>query len=369
MWQSDSNRYSRLTDAGDDEHVPWTTVERQKRQRPSIGGTFEQTRIHESQYKLSIHEFKDLSTDDKLVTLFELMTNVGSFHGRLGQVESEVHELRNNVGQNENRLKLLEYKSIDAEARNRRHNLIFRGFPDTLGEEDCEAKVKKVLAERMGIDDDMFIQRAHRLGQLRRPRSYRYRGDKKAQGPRPIIMCFRDYSDVENIISNSYKLAGTDYGVSRDYPKEIVTARSQLWPMYKAEKEKRPARKVSIGFPAKLLIEGRVVEDKFPDWFAVLRGSRHGQNFENIMSKPNKSNQRSNTAPAPNSQQIPMGPDIMRDQQPGQSDTDEEERDTALQMDTDINESEAPVHSNELSQSEHRSPTRFEVVMIMRWPR
>ena len=68
MWQSDSNRYSRLTDAGDDEHVPWTTVERQKRQRRSTGGTFEQTRIHESQYKLSIHEFKDLSTDDKLVT-------------------------------------------------------------------------------------------------------------------------------------------------------------------------------------------------------------------------------------------------------------------------------------------------------------
>ena len=47
------------------------------------------------------------------------------------------------MDQNEKRLKLLEYKSIDAEARNRRHNLILRGFPDTLGEEDCEAKVKK----------------------------------------------------------------------------------------------------------------------------------------------------------------------------------------------------------------------------------
>ena len=115
---------------------------------------------------------------------------------------------------------------------------------------------------------------------------------------------------------------------------------------------------MSIGFPAKLLIEGRVVEDKFPDWFAVLRGSRHGQNFDNIMPKPNESNQRSNTAPAPNSQQIPTGPDIMRDQQQGQSDTDEEKRDTALQMDTDINDSEASVHSNELSQSEHRSPAQ-----------
>ena len=104
MWQSDSNRFSRLTDAGDEEHAPWNRVERQKRQRRSTGGTFEQSRTHESQYKLSIHKFKELPTDDKLVTLFELMTNVGSFHGRLGRVENEEHEIRNHVDQNENRL-------------------------------------------------------------------------------------------------------------------------------------------------------------------------------------------------------------------------------------------------------------------------
>ena len=102
-------------------------------------------------------------------------------------------------------------------------------------------------------------------------------------------MCFRDYSDVENILANSYKLADTNYGVSRDYPKEIVTARSQLWPMYKSEKGKFPKRKVSIGFPAKLIVDGPVIEDKFPDWFAVLRGSRHYQNSENSENTSPKS--------------------------------------------------------------------------------
>ena len=43
---------------------------------------------------------------------------------------------------------------------------------------------------------------------------------------RPMIICFQDYSDVENIVTNGYKLKGTEYRVSRDYPKEIVTARS-----------------------------------------------------------------------------------------------------------------------------------------------
>ena len=250
--------------------------------------------MHESQFKLSKEEIKELSTDNKLVTLFKLMTNVGSFHGRF---ESEVHEIRNQVGQNENRLKLLEYKSIDAEARHRRHNLIFRGFPDTLGEEDCDSKVKTMLADKMGIQEDMFVQRAHRLGQLRRPRSFRYRNNQKLQASRPIIVYFRDYSDAENIVTNSYKLKGTEYGVSRDYLKEIVTARSQLWPRYKTEKENHPNGKVCIGFPAKLVINGPVVKDKFPDWFAVLCGSRYDQNPENTKPKLSDENQPTDIDP------------------------------------------------------------------------
>ena len=42
MWQSDSNRFSRLTDAGDDEHTPWTRVERR-----STGG--------QGSHKKSVH--------------------------------------------------------------------------------------------------------------------------------------------------------------------------------------------------------------------------------------------------------------------------------------------------------------------------
>ena len=132
---------------------------------------------------MSINEFKDLSIDDKLASLFELLTStqVGSFQGRLGEVESDVHEIKKHADQTDTRLKLLEYKSIDAEARNHRHILIFRGFPEILGEEDCETKVKVLLAERLGIVDDMCVQRAHRLGQLRRPKAFRYRQGTKPQ--------------------------------------------------------------------------------------------------------------------------------------------------------------------------------------------
>ena len=149
------NRFSRLAD-GTDEGAHWTRVERNKRQRRSTGGTFNQKNTYESQFSLSTEDFKALPTDDKLVTLFELMTNVGSVHGRIGQVENKVNDFHNQVSQNVSRIKLLEYKSIDAETRSRRHNLLFRGFDEITGEEDCESRVKSMLAEQM-IFDDVYI--------------------------------------------------------------------------------------------------------------------------------------------------------------------------------------------------------------------
>jgi hypothetical protein len=49
---------------------------------------------------------------------------------------------------------------------------------------------------------------------------------------RPIIVRFRNEQDVQVILENGYKLAGSTYGINRDYPKEIVEARSRLWQKY-----------------------------------------------------------------------------------------------------------------------------------------
>ena len=138
------------------------------------------------------------------------MTNVGSFHGRIhvGQVENKVNDIQNQVSQNVSRIKLFEYKSIDAETRIRRHNLLFREFDEIIGEEDCKSRVKSMFTDEMSIYDGVYIQRVHRLGQLRRPSFSRFRDNRKPLGPRPIIVCFRDYADLEKIIAIaiSYKV-------------------------------------------------------------------------------------------------------------------------------------------------------------------
>lgn len=65
-----------------------------------------------------------------------------------------------------------------------------------------------------------------------------------------------------------YMLRTTGYSVSRDHPKEILSARHRLLPQFKTERQNRN-NKVSIEYPAKLVINGRVIADEFPDWYTA----------------------------------------------------------------------------------------------------
>lgn len=273
----DGNRFSRLTNVEGDSDDGFQTVTRRfKRQRRSTGGTSYSPEFSDSHLKLTKEEFKALPADDKLVKLFELMTSVGLQNTRLCSVEENLTSLNSKMQNTQDRVKLLEYKSIDIECRSRRNNLIFRGIQEHNDIEDCESLIKAVIEEKLGLDPSMCIQRAHRLGSLQKQgRSNRnFSQNNEFQKPRPIIACLRDYPNVETILSNAHKLKNTNLGIHRDYPKEVVNARARLWPLYKSEKTNNPRAKVYIGFPAKVVVNGRVIENLFPDWYQVLRGSR-----------------------------------------------------------------------------------------------
>lgn len=313
------------------------TVSRRKRQRRSTGGTPYSPQSKETLVNISEREFKALPTDDKLVTLFKLMSSVGSQNARLNAVETKVSELGNKMSRTDQRVRLLEYKSIDAEVRSRRNNLVFRGIVENNINEDCESLVKSVVSEKLGLDSDMYIQRAHRLGgRQTRGRSGPVLG-RAAQArqplkPRPIIACFRDYQDLETIIANAYKLKDTDISVHRDYPKEIVNARSELWPMYKSEKQNNPRAKVSIGFPAKLIVNGSVIANKFPDWYDILRGTR--------INTPVRSRPETNIVHISHDTDDSDQSDNTKLKSQSQSETDESNRDISMQMDSVCSDTE-----------------------------
>lgn len=210
-------------------------------------------------------EFKSLSTDGKLVTLFDMMWHV---RGLSLRVDRSVHRDRQHIDENTRRIKVLEYKSIDAEARSRRNNLIFRGVAESSDAyENCEQQIKTLLRDKLEVDpDSCVIQRAHRLGR-------KIRG---ATGARPLIVCFRDYSSIDAILQSAHKLRNTRVSVNRDYPAEISTARSKLWPSFKDAKRNNPRGSVKLVYPAKLIVNGRVEQDEFPDWNDIMSGRRVG---------------------------------------------------------------------------------------------
>ena len=95
----------------------------------------------------------------------------------------------------------------------------------------------------------------------------------------------------------------THYGISRDYHKEIVSARSKLWPVVKKAGEENAKGSVFIVYPAKLIVNKKVVADQFPDWRQVLRGSRvQGQGPSN---EPDYNSSRNGVFGAANSANVP----------------------------------------------------------------
>ena len=85
-----------------------------------------------------------MSTDEKQVSLFEIMT---SGYGQC-TLEDDVHVLLSSSAQSERRMKLLEYRSIDQEARGRRNNFIFRGYVEVAGDDDPMAIIPPLPGSR-----------------------------------------------------------------------------------------------------------------------------------------------------------------------------------------------------------------------------
>lgn len=194
-------------------------------------------------------------------------------------------------------------KSIDIEARSRRNNLLFHNLAENRSE-DCTSLVLEFLSNMLNIQnlDRSSIERAHRLG--------RYDRNK---GIRPIIVAFSSYHLVETVMSNVSRLKDTRFSVNKDFPVEISRARRLLWPKVKQARLQYPGSKVSMGFPAKLQIDGRVVEDLFPEWEETIRGSRINMSHpsQQFMQRPppslvtvSESNQSSSLSSQ--SQQTPL---------------------------------------------------------------
>lgn len=202
--------------------------------------------------------FSQLSIDDKLSHMLEKLNNleqsnqqIAKFSQGLSAVQEKVNVVERRADSHELLLKTLAYKSIDTEARSRRKNLLFHGLAESKNERLVDL-MRDFLWQEMGLDsDDLYIDRIHRLGSYLKAKQKQNTDNPR----RPIIVSFMDSKSTETVLNAAYMLKGSNFSVTRDYPKEIVAARQNLISQFKVERQNRN-NKVSIEYPAKLLVNG-----------------------------------------------------------------------------------------------------------------
>ncbi|VDI46958.1 Hypothetical predicted protein [Mytilus galloprovincialis] len=97
--------------------------------------------------------------------------------------------------------------------------------------ENCVNKILEFCENQLKIEnakDKITLEKAYRLGK---------RKDGAAK-PRPIVVKFRKFEDREMIRSVSNRLKNTNYGISPQYPKEVLERRKKLVPIMLKERKK-----------------------------------------------------------------------------------------------------------------------------------
>lgn len=114
---------------------------------------------------------------------------------RVSKIGLQIGTLTHNIKDVNLRLQVLEYKSVDAEARLMRYK--FRGIPEVLINEDCEQWIWVIICDELHINFSVYI----RIGRLDF-----WPINNGITNTRPIVECFRDCEDVEMIMANVINL-------------------------------------------------------------------------------------------------------------------------------------------------------------------
>ena len=193
---------------------------------------------------------ENMGKHEKMIV--KLNKRVDNSFEKIGNSMKTMEKIKENVTNFESKLKYLEWKSIDLEARSRRDNLVFHGIPENEGRENCFDVITGLIKNNMNISRDIPLARAHRLG----PRQNNSIGQRK-QRPRPIICAFVDHRDRETVRAARSRLP-TAIGVYEDFPIQIRKAREVLLPELREAKQAN--KKATIAYPARLIVEGQQVK-------------------------------------------------------------------------------------------------------------
>ena len=176
------------------------------------------------------------------------LSDIGTHEKKIEQLEVKTVSLQTKLDKANNEITSLKHKNVILNERivqldtySRKNNLIFRGVEQTK-EENCNAKIKKILEEKLQLKnvENIRFERCHRLNTMTKPQ--------------PIICRFSWYQDRQNVWQSRKKLKGHDVSLSEDFPHEIQESRKTLYPIMKQAR--------SLGHIAYIAGEKLTIADK-----------------------------------------------------------------------------------------------------------
>ena len=119
-------------------------------------------------------------------------------------------------------LEFVEKRLVELEDRSRRCNLRIDGVKEICNEtrEKCEEHLETLFTEKLGIEENIIIERARRTKSSREGRRSK---------PRTIFCKFHNYKDKIKVLQNARKLKGTNISINKDFSQETLEYRKQFW--------------------------------------------------------------------------------------------------------------------------------------------
>ena len=94
--------------------------------------------------------------------------------------------------------------------------------------EDCKNELHTIFKESLGIEEEVVIERAHRVKTVK---------SKKANTPRTIVCRILNYKDKVKILRNAKKLKGKNIFINEDFCQATLDHRKELWKEVKRLRE------------------------------------------------------------------------------------------------------------------------------------
>ena len=116
----------------------------------------------------------------------------------------------------------VENKLVELEDRSRWCNLRIDGVKETSNErwEKCEEHLETLFKDKLGIEETIVIERAHRT---------KSSPEGRRSKPRTIFYKFHNYKDKVKVLQNVKKLNGTNILINEDFSQETLAYSKELW--------------------------------------------------------------------------------------------------------------------------------------------